>query len=80
LETHTDAVSRGLFRDLLARCEPLRRALAAGLVKVWENVSAPGDRRRKVDLFVGEPDAAGNRDVHKGLAQRVLNIPDRVHP
>lgn len=98
----------------------------AGIVKSWINVRAPGDRLRKIDLFVGEPNPEGelhipgvrialenksvitahrnrtNRfdDLSKvltaihsarpeallvatvliGLAQRVLNIPDQVHP
>jgi hypothetical protein len=65
LETHSDTVGDGLFRDLCAICEPVRRDFADGVVKVWKNVSAPGDRRRKVDLFVGEPDADGGPDIHK---------------
>jgi hypothetical protein len=65
LETHSDTVSAGLFRDLLDRCEPLRHDVEQSTVKVWRNVCAPGDRRRKVDLFVGEPTANGDPDVHK---------------
>ena len=95
-------------------------------MKTWINVRSPGDRLRKIDLFVGEPGSGGefyvpgvrialenksvitahrnrtNRfdDLSKvlsaihsarpeallvatvlvGLAQRVLNIPDQVHP
>lgn len=33
--------------------------LDSGVIQVWKNVSAPGDRLRKIDLFVGEPDAHG---------------------
>ena len=33
-------------------------------MKVWKNVRAPGGRRRKVDLFVGEPTLDGKPDVH----------------
>ncbi|MDQ3699257.1 MAG: hypothetical protein M3373_14730 [Gemmatimonadota bacterium] len=126
LETHSDVVSNALFKDLLERCAPLRSDLDAGIVKVWINVRSPGDRLRKIDLFVGEPGPAGelhipgvrialeNKSVitaHRnrtnrfddltkvlstihsarpeallvatvliGLAQRVLNIPDQVHP
>lgn len=30
---------------------------------MWKNVSSPGDRKRKVDLFVGEPTADGAPDI-----------------
>lgn len=65
LEVHSDSVSTGLFDDLLRVCEPLRADLASGVLKHWLNVSSPGDRRRKVDLFVGEPDRAGGPDITK---------------
>ncbi|MDX2194210.1 MAG: hypothetical protein NW201_12710 [Gemmatimonadales bacterium] len=63
LEMHSDIVSNGLIRDLEARCPVLRADLAAGTVRTWTNVASPGDRRRKVDLFVGEPDAQGDPDI-----------------
>lgn len=65
LEAHSDTVSTSLFQDLLEYCAPLREDVEGGVVRVWKNVSAPGDRLRKVDLFIGEPDAAGNPDIHK---------------
>jgi hypothetical protein len=65
LESHSDIVSDALFADLVATCTPLREDITNGVVRVWKNVSAPGDRLRKVDLFVGEPDAAGHPDIHK---------------
>ena len=34
-------------------------------MRIWRNVASPGDRERKVDLFVGEPDAKGNPDIGK---------------
>ncbi len=126
LETHSDTVSQGIFDDLYHECEALKLDVDREIVKVWPNVSAPGDRRRKVDLFVGEPDANGDPDITKvrialenksvitahrnrtnrfddlhkvlsavhsarpeallvatvlvGLAESVLNIPDKVHP
>lgn len=126
LEGHSDVVSNALLRDLVERCVPLRSDLDAGIVKYWINVRSPGDRLRKIDLFVGEPGPAGELHIpgvriaveHKsvitahrnrgnrfddlskvlsaihsarpeallvatvlvGLAQRVLNIPDQVHP
>lgn len=65
LETHSDTVSKALFADLVDSCAPLRRDVEKGLVKVWYNVSAPGDRERKVDLFVGEPSPDGQCDIER---------------
>lgn len=65
LEAHSDTVSDGLFHDLVGTCESLRSDVKQGIVQVWKNVSAPGDRRRKVDLFVGEPGPKGEPDIHK---------------
>ncbi|MGH7447748.1 MAG: hypothetical protein ACREK1_10240 [Longimicrobiales bacterium] len=59
LETHSDTVSTQVFTDLVTYCPHLRDDLTAGDVQMWLNVSAPGDRLRKVDLVVGEPDADG---------------------
>lgn len=63
-EGHSDTVSKALFEDLLRKCAPLRDDWEQGVVKVWTNVRAPGGRRRKVDLFVGEPTMDGRPDVH----------------
>jgi len=65
LETHSDTVSKGILDDLLVRCRPLRSDIESGVIKAWENVSAPGDRRRKVDLFIGEPGQGGEPDIQK---------------
>lgn len=65
LETHSDTVSKGIFADLYRTCEALRQDVDRGVVQVWENVSAPGDRLRKVDLFIGEPGPNGEPDIHK---------------
>lgn len=65
LETHSDTVSKALFTDLVATCAPLRLDVEQGVVKVWYNVSAPGDRERKVDLFLGEPTTEGLVDIQK---------------
>ncbi|HLJ56483.1 MAG TPA: hypothetical protein VKT77_15700 [Chthonomonadaceae bacterium] len=46
-------------------CEPLRRDVGAGIVRAWYNVMAPGDRQRRVDMFVGEPNAQGFPDVSR---------------
>jgi hypothetical protein len=65
LEAHSDAVSDGIVHDLTAACEPFRRDLERGIVRVWKNVSSPGDRRRKVDLFVGEPGEDDGPDIRR---------------
>jgi hypothetical protein len=65
LEAHSDTVSAGFFSDLVATCPFLREDVEKGVVKVWKNVKAPGHRRRKVDLFVGEPTADGKPDIAK---------------
>jgi hypothetical protein len=63
LETHSDTVSTQIYSDLVAFCPPLREDLNSGEVDMWLNVSAPGDRRRKVDLVIGEPDREGNTRI-----------------
>ena len=64
-ETHSDIVSTQLFTDLVSCCESLRNDLNTGVVRRWLNVSSPGDRRRKVDLLIGEPDADGHPDMQR---------------
>lgn len=65
LEAHSDTVSDGIVADLSAFCKPFARDLESGVVRVWKNVSAPGDRLRKIDLFVGEADVAGRPDMQR---------------
>lgn len=65
LETHSDTVSDGIVSDLRGFCEPFRRDLESSVVRVWKNVSSPGDRKRKVDLFVGEPSESGEPDLQR---------------
>lgn len=65
LEGHSDIVSDGIFNDLVASCPAFRADVEAGTVQVWKNVSAPGDRERRVDLFVGEPDEGGHPNIAK---------------
>lgn len=65
LEAHSDTVSDGIVADLGAFCRPFENDIEAGVVRTWKNVSAPGDRLRKVDLFVGEPGANGQPDMQK---------------
>jgi hypothetical protein len=65
LEAHSDIVSDGIYRDLLESCSAFRKDVEAGVVQVWKNVSSPGDRERRVDLFVGEPTADGKPDMSR---------------
>lgn len=58
---HSDVVSNGIFRDLLARCPAIARDCGSDAIKKWLNVSAPGKRQRRIDLFVGEPDRKNSR-------------------
>jgi hypothetical protein len=65
LETHSDLVSDGIVADLRQACAPFRKDLERGVVRVWKNVASPGDRERRVDLFVGEPSADDTPDISK---------------
>lgn len=126
LEGHSDTVGQGILRDLNTYCEPFAGDLAAKTIRHWMNLPAPGARRRKMDLLVGEPaadlapdlrriricienksvvTAHRNRDarfddlneslqvIHRvkaeavlvatvmiGVADRVLNVPDKIKP
>lgn len=65
LETHSDIVSQGIVNDLIAMCPALQRDIEEGVVVYRMNVQSPGDRKRKVDLFVGEPGPDGEPDLNK---------------
>lgn len=65
LEAHSDIVSDGIFNDLRERCAAFRSDVESGVVQVWKNVSSPGDRERRVDLFVGEPDEDGQPNISR---------------
>ena len=63
LEDHSDIVSKRIFQDLVRFCPLLAKDVESGIVKHWLNVPAPGARNRKIDLFIGEPDAKGNASI-----------------
>ena len=65
LEAHSDIVSDGIVADLQAHCATFRDDLESERVRIWKNVGSPGDRERRVDLLVGEPDASGKPDISK---------------
>jgi hypothetical protein len=58
---HSDIVSKGIIRDLRARCPVIAEDFDSNMVRSWSNVSAPGARGRKIDLFVGEIDGKTNQ-------------------
>lgn len=64
-EGHSDVVSRAIFEDLRSSCAALRADLDSGAVRMWLNVSSPGDRARKVDLFIGEPTGNDEPDINR---------------
>lgn len=65
LEGHSDLISDGFVADLVEACPAFRQDLADDRVRIWRNVASPGDRQRKVDLFIGEPGRGGEPDVAK---------------
>lgn len=65
LEDHSDIVSEGIYKDLLVECPYISDDATNNIIKHWTNVPAPGARNRKIDLFIGEPDADGKPDIHK---------------
>ncbi len=65
LETHSDIVSDGIVTSLREQCAAFRDDLESGLVRSWRNVASPGDRERRVDLFVGESEADDQPNIAK---------------
>jgi len=127
LEDHSGIVSRGILRDLRAKCKPFEQDFRGGRIREWLDFPSPGGRARKLDLVVAErgskqdepdlgrlrlcienksvitahrnrtnryddlsdvlgvlhqkkPDAILIATVLVGLAENVLNVPDRVKP
>lgn len=127
LEDHSGIVSRGILRDLRAKCKPFRMDFRRDRIREWLDFPSPGGRARKLDLVVAEPgkreagpdlsclrlcvenksvitahrnrtnryddlsdvlgvlhdkkpDAILIATVLVGLAENVLNVPDRVKP
>jgi hypothetical protein len=60
LESHSDIVSYGILNDLTRFCDSFREDLDSRKILCWKNVNAPGDRGRKIDLFIGEPVTNGS--------------------
>lgn len=64
-DVHSQTVSRGIYRDLLASCPELRDDIDSDLVRCWLNVPTPGGRKRKIDMLVGEPTPADRPDLKR---------------
>jgi hypothetical protein len=63
LEDHSDAVSTGIFNDLIKMCGSFKEDFEAGKINKWQNVPTPGARRRKIDLLVGKQKPDGKSEL-----------------
>lgn len=55
VEHHSAAMSRGILRDLRARCTTFERDYSEGRIHDWFDFPSPAGRARKLDLVVAEP-------------------------
>ena len=53
---HSDIVCRGIWDDLLTRCDEIREDYESGRIDWWLNQPAPDLQRRRADLLVCEVD------------------------
>lgn len=51
---HSDIVCKGIWSDLLSRCDEIRQDYEGGETKWWLNQPAPDLQRRKADMLVCE--------------------------
>jgi hypothetical protein len=65
LDDHSDAMGEGIYGDLLEQCEVFEEDVQSELIKKWLNVPAPGARKRKIDLLIGEPRKDGKPELSK---------------
>lgn len=56
LEDHSEAMSRGILKDLREKCAPFNADFSARVIREWLDFPSPGGRARKLDLVVAEPD------------------------
>ncbi len=55
-ETHSEAMSRGILRDLRSACEPFECDFSDNQIRAWlDRPSSASGRARKADLIVAEP-------------------------
>lgn len=59
VNTHSDLVSEGIIRDLVARSPALRTHLDKGQVGFWVNRRNPWGRKRNTDFVIAEPNLDG---------------------
>lgn len=59
VNTHSDLISEGIIRDVVARAPTLRADLDSGKVGFWVNRRNPWGRKRNTDFIVAEPDLRG---------------------
>lgn len=65
LQEHSDIVCTGILKDLSDNCPSLKADLDSGTVHHWLNVPAPGGRKRRIDLLIGESLPDGTPDLKK---------------
>lgn len=74
-ETHSEAMSRGILRDLRNACEPFEQDFSEGRIREWlDRPSSAAGRSRKADLIVAEP---GPDFSHPDLSQLRLCIENK---
>jgi len=74
LEDHSGIVSRGILRDLRAKCKPFQLDFRRGRIREWLDFPSPGGRARKLDLVVAEP---GKKEAGPDLAQLRLCVENK---
>ena len=72
-ETHSEAMSRGILRDLRNACEPFKQDFSEGRIREWLDRSSGVGRERKADLIVAEPKPESSLPDLTGLRLCVEN-------
>ena len=74
-ETHSEAMSQGILRDLRAACEPFESDFAGERIRAWlDRPSSAAGRARKADLIVAEP---GSDSLHPDLRRLRLCVENK---
>lgn len=73
-EGHSEAMSRGILRDLRKSCEPFEQDFSTGKIEAWlDRPSSAEGRARKADLIVAEPDPISSMPSLSGLRLCIEN-------
>ena len=72
-ETHSEAMSQGILRDLRNACEPFERDFSEGRIQAWLDRSSGVGRERKADLIVAEPKIGSSQPDLTGLRLCIEN-------